>query len=169
MRRRNMLKGGLVAGILGVLGRGQSQASNEKSRDLHVDTLKKLTVDDLKKVCWDYILCSNYCVLGTFNGKLIYPYMFEARVGTLPSQLITKCNLSTGLVQIWTPETWTTETWTALHEDMNMEEYLEFLKKVRPLRINGEIVTQTFTDVFPMSVDVYDAQGNLLVTLTREE
>ena len=117
----------------------------EKMRDI----LKELTIEELRKITWDY---SSEGAVGLYKDNLIKGYLWEAKnCGDVNPLLIGRCNVSEGWVEYVEVEN---------PEGDNVQTMLKGLKRDKegcPIRTKVDC---------KVVIDLLDARGNVIVTVS---
>jgi len=117
------------------------------------DTLKELTLEELRKITWGY---SNEDVVGLYNDKIIRVYLWEAKeINGINPLVITRCNVSEGWVEYFECEVLP-----------NTQNATQFFKEVKfKITEEGDAITRTKLDC-KVVIDLLDDKGNVIVTLS---
>lgn len=112
---------------------------------MKISELKRLTLDDLRKVTWDYLSDE---IVGEFDDRLILCFLWEVKEceGKVDPTIVQRCNVAEGWVE--------------------SREY--DVPPLEPKRDeNGDLViTKIDCEIV---VDILDRKGNVIVTLEREK
>jgi hypothetical protein len=113
--------------------------------------LKKLTMDDLRKVTWDY---TSEEVIGEYNNQAIRSYLWEIkRCGDVNPLTVQRCNISEGWVEYFkVKEPFDkSEDWKVILANIEMD-----------VDRNNILITRKECKVV---VDLYDTKARTIVTL----
>ena len=118
------------------------------------DTLKEVTIEDLRKITWDY---SDEDIIGLYSGEIIRQYMWEAKhCSDVNPFVITKCNVEEG---------WVEHIEYEKLPNSDAKNITHFFKAavVKRDKDGNPIRTKVNCKVV---VDLLDAKGNVVVTLS---
>lgn len=114
------------------------------------DELKEVTVEELRKVTWDY---SEDGLVGLYHGKIIRQYLWETKeCGGVNPLLITRGNVEEGWVEYFEVENpRAVESMTILFSGLKRD------KDDNPIKTRFDC---------KVVVDLLDVEGNHIVTLS---
>lgn len=117
------------------------------------DTLKELTVEELRKITWDY---SEENIFGIYNGHIIRGYLWEVKeCGNIHLLTVQKCNVAEGWVEYLECE--------ILPDTKDVNQFFKEVKLKRDEETGEPIKTKVDCKVI---VDLLDSTGDIIVTLS---
>ena len=116
--------------------------------------VREITIDELKKVTWD---CAENTIVGCHQDNVFRIYLFDVvNSGSIHPLTIQRCNVEEGWVEHLVCESYP-----------DIEDVAGFFNEVEIKRDkNGDTLKKkVYQDV---SVNLLDAQGNVILTLSKE-